>query len=376
METHFVGSDELLSVNEAADVVGVTRQTIYNWIRKGHLACKKTAGGRYRIPAGQLFREPGAPVARESGVEKPDAYPVIDISGWMQLGIEEMGTKAKAWYAPPDDPDARYLFKEGRPATGENWSEMVAAELCELLGVPHAVYGLAKQGDRQGVLTRHFVPGNGELVHGNELLVEADAGYRQALVYHQREHTLSRVLSIVRDKIGNPPPGWDGDGDLRTALDVFVGYLMLDAWIANTDRHHENWAMIRLADGTRHLAPSYDHASSLGRNETDERRMKRLATKDARQGMKWFVERARSAFFATEADRKPMTTLKAFKEAAEVEPAAARGWLERLRVVDFADVRRVFERLPSGWISGPAIDFALKMLELNRNRLLAYREAP
>jgi serine/threonine protein kinase HipA of HipAB toxin-antitoxin module len=47
------------------------------------------------------------------------------------------------------------------------------------------------------------------------------------------------------------------------ADDVFLGYLMLDAWIANLDRHHENWGLVLTKDITGHLAPSYDHASSL-----------------------------------------------------------------------------------------------------------------
>jgi hypothetical protein len=45
---------------------------------------------------------------------------------------------------------------------------------------------------------------------------------------------------------------------------------MLDAWIGNGDRHHLNWGLVRnkLTPNiieTIHLAPTYDHASSLGR---------------------------------------------------------------------------------------------------------------
>ena len=37
---------------------------------------------------------------------------------------------------------------------------------------------------------------------------------------------------------------WTPLTDVVEAVDVFVGYLMFDAWIANTDRHHENWALV------------------------------------------------------------------------------------------------------------------------------------
>jgi hypothetical protein len=39
-----------------------------------------------------------------------------------------------------------------------------------------------------------------------------------------------------------PPDG------ITTAIDTFVGYLLLDAWIGNGDRHHENWRFIATVD--------------------------------------------------------------------------------------------------------------------------------
>jgi hypothetical protein len=32
-------------------------------------------------------------------------------------------------------------------------------------------------------------------------------------------------------------------------LDVWAGYLAFDAWIANRDRHHANWGILRHLDG-------------------------------------------------------------------------------------------------------------------------------
>lgn len=55
--------------------------------------------------------------------------------------FEQMGTKRKFWFRYEND--NYYLFKEGRPNTGENWCEKVACGLCELLEIPHAHYELA-----------------------------------------------------------------------------------------------------------------------------------------------------------------------------------------------------------------------------------------
>lgn len=53
-------------------------------------------------------------------------YPVVIIERYEK--IETLGTKEKFWYNDPDDNKIK-LFKVGRPGTGENWAEKVAAEM-------------------------------------------------------------------------------------------------------------------------------------------------------------------------------------------------------------------------------------------------------
>jgi hypothetical protein len=56
--------------------------------------------------------------------------------------LEEIGSKAKFWYEPAGQGRRQWLFKESRVEQGEDWSEKIAAELADLLGLPHAVYDL------------------------------------------------------------------------------------------------------------------------------------------------------------------------------------------------------------------------------------------
>src|SRR5690606_26529729 len=56
---------------------------------------------------------------------------------------------------------------------------------------------------------------------------------------------------------------------------VFAGYLTLDAWTANTDRHGENWGVLQADDGSWTLAPAFDHGSALGSGLTDLNRTTR-----------------------------------------------------------------------------------------------------
>jgi hypothetical protein len=287
--------------------------------------------------------------------------------------IEQLGTKPKFWFRSDDGGD--YLFKETRAHTGEDWSEKVASELCGLLGLPHVEYDLAVWKGKRGVVSRTCVPVGGQLIHGNELLAKMVSEYPKTQFFHVRQYTLRRVLAIFRrDTQIQVPLDWDVFAGVETALDVFVGYLMFDAWIANQDRHHENWGLVVSPESTRHLAPSYDHASSLGRNETDTTRVDRLTTRDQRRSMERYVARARSAFFASPSSTRPMSTYEAFQEAGRMRPGAARAWLARLRNVSPQDVQRLFDQVPPDRITPVAMAFALKMLELNQQRLLTLDE--
>lgn len=200
-------------------------------------------------------------------------YPVIDVPEDSPNQLEQLGTKSKFWY--DDENNRRMLFKVGRPDTGENWAEKVGCEICGLLNIPHAHYEFGKCGDKNGVVSETFVPDNARLILGNELLGHVyKEVYDENTKYRSSQHTVRRALALTTISDINFPLNSDFP-NLQSAGDVFVGYLMLDALISNTDRHHENWGLI-ITGSQLSLAPTFDHASSLGRNESDENRIARL----------------------------------------------------------------------------------------------------
>lgn len=203
-------------------------------------------------------------------------YQIIEVLEQHAETVEQLGTKPKFWYRGEDG--LSYLLKESRPDTGEHWAEKVACELCKLIGIPHAQYELANFIGKKGVVSLNFVPKGGGLIHGNELLVARNEKYPVSRFHRVKEHTLDLVMHTIGLTQAQPPIGWTPNDQIKRGTDVFAGYLMFDAWIANQDRHHENWGLIWTGK-TAHLAPSYDHASSLGRNESDEKRKLRLTEK-------------------------------------------------------------------------------------------------
>jgi hypothetical protein len=288
--------------------------------------------------------------------------------------IEQLGSKEKFWFKRNG---RNYLYKEGRIGTGENWAEVIASDLYSIVNVPHADYKIARCEERQGVVTASFVPTGARLVHGNELLgkIYGRRNYDQAKQYKQTQYTLGRVIAVFRMLSHiEPPLEWETIEGVSSALDVFVGYLMMDAWIANQDRHHENWGVVVLPGGAIHLAPSFDHASSLGRNESDEKRKIRLETNDERQSMFAYVQKASTPFYYGENLNKKISTLEAFLSAAKYSKSAALAWLNMLSRISSGRLSVVFDRFPDEIISALSKRFAIKMLDLNRQRLLELRE--
>lgn len=301
-------------------------------------------------------------------------YEVVQVPPNTSTQLEQMGTKQKNWYE--DEHGLPILFKEGRPGTGDNWAEKACCEIARLLGLPHAEYDFAILEGRQGVITPSIVPQGGRLILGNEILARAFANENYDSTANN-QHTLKRVAASLRHRSTSTPLGWRCPADVGDAFGVFIGYLLLDALVGNQDRHHENWGLIRTASGALYLAPTYDHASSLGRNEIDQNRIDRLTTKDAGHTVAYYAQRARSSLYETRLSNKPLTTLDAFIHAAKIDPYASQYWLRRLRSIDPVLFKEeILEKIPSDWISQPAIDFAYAILTINRNRLLGLIHTP
>lgn len=291
--------------------------------------------------------------------------------------LEQLGSKQKFWFGVDD---GKSLFKatqthpDGTP-TGEDWAEKIACELAALLGIPHVHYDLAvwiNGATHRGSVCANIVPRNWFLVHGNELLQERDSHYPKDPAYKFKvvEHTIDAVYAVVATMQPPPEPFCQGLPEpVSDAPGVFAGYLLLDAWIANQDRHHENWGALR-KNGTLYLAPTFDHGASLARNCTDQEREERMKTRDNRRTLATFVTRAKSAFFKAGIPDKPLTPLDAWTDWSHRTPAAASAWTARLASVDETQLSALLEQVPPAHMTATERQFTLKLLELNRRRIL------
>lgn len=304
-------------------------------------------------------------------------YPIFDISHEIIDDYEQMGSKSKFWYTDSKS-GLEYLFKSietqdkhGKPETriGENWAEKIACEIAGKLDIPHAHYDLAVYRGEQGTISKKFTARGSNMFFGNQLIEHVVASSGVQLESGQRSQRIDRVSVILDKIIQKVPLGWQHTDRIRNAFDVFIGYVMLDTLISNQDRHNENWAMIVGPHGAS-LAPSFDHASSLGRNESHKNMIDRIFSKDAGRQIPTYVGRCKSFFYH---ENKRLKTLDAFCLFGYQSKAAAVEWLERLEALSDIEIQKLINRVPDVIMNSTQKTFCFFVILANKARLLQYK---
>lgn len=282
------------------------------------------------------------------------SYPIVTIPPDAREDTEQLGSKPKFWVLLPD---GRWLFKEARPNTGEDWAEKAAAEVARAIGIHAATVELASFAERRGCISRNFVDveAGQALVHGNEILGMRVTGYDKGKTFRQSDHTLENIDSAIRSLFDEE----HADG----ILTELAGYMVFDALIGNTDRHHENWGLLLQVQSaaralTLSVAPSFDHASSLGRELLDERRAELLAA----DRVGWYVGKGRGGIFRGPEERHGENPLRFVQLAARAYSSFFRPSLERVAALSPDEVHQIIESIPGDRASRPAKQFAQAMI--------------
>ncbi len=287
-------------------------------------------------------------------------YEVFDVSSWRLYEVDEqLGTKEKDWLVGPRG--ERWLFKQIRTKDGrdrgEDWAEKLVEQLALHLGVPVATAELAARSGARGIISRNFVPEGARLEHGNELLVRVDSDYDRDQARQNDRYTIEAVKLSLADAA--PPDAYLVEG--MTAFDIWAGYLVLDAWIAGRDRHHENWAVIG-GHQRRVIAPSFDHGNALGFQESEERHQAMAASEE--RLLAWAL-RGTSPHFAG----RPTLVQLAHSALAAASDGAREIWLGKLRDVSEDELQAIIDQVPSDRMSVAARTFCQKLLTLNQRRI-------
>lgn len=294
----------------------------------------------------------------------PEAYRILKLQSDSPELIEQLGSKPKFWFWLRGDEDRPWLFKFARDGTGEHWSEKVAAEVAQLLGLSAALVELAEFNSKRGIATRSFVPRNEgfDLVHGDELLAGHVIGYDRDKTFRHSSHSIHNIVTAVTAVFPDP-------ATREHQLSRLAGYLVLDALIGNTDRHHQNWGVLRQAIPTGEtayvIAPTFDHASSLGRNEPEKNLRRRLQEKTVLA----YARKGRGGIYWLSADAKGANPLQLVESASAKWPNYFRSWLERVHTLNDADFHAILAQIPADWMSETQKEFCLRFLAATSSEL-------
>lgn len=283
-------------------------------------------------------------------------YPIIEIQPDWVLESEAMGSKDKFWFRGDDGPE--WLFKFPQANTGQHWSEKIAAEVADQLDILHARVELALFQGVRGSASESFARDGRELYHGNQILAGHVLGYDPGQRFRQSEHTLENIfLALERGFLST-------DGAKR-AKEWMADYLVLDALIGNTDRHHENWGILRKRTESGWqgmLAPTFDHASSLGRELVDDSTGKCRRRLLAEGRLAHYAEKAPGAIFWQATDKHGISPLELVRRATALHPEIFGPALKRLEKLDQVTLQGIVQRVPVDWMSELARNFAVELM--------------
>lgn len=298
-----------------------------------------------------------------------DAIDVTDVTDWETIRDEPGGRDAnKRWVAqtaaaPRKD---QWLWKprtttgDGRESALTDCAEVTVSRLARVLGLPAADCRYAVHAGELGLISRNVATSDLHEVNTGAVYLPEVPGYVRrpigskasgAAVGRMRAedgYTLDAVEQVLR-KVG-PPPGVSG----FTAFGVFAGYLVLDALVANGDRHPGNWALLQSAEGERSLAPTFDHGNALGSGLTEHNRR----SKDP----KAWVRRGKANPFTPRGQSLVDLALEAVRRSGTAE------WVSRVSLLD-SDTVAVALRAPTGRMSQAASTFIREVILENQRRL-------
>ena len=113
------------------------------------------------------------------------------------------------------------------------------------------------------------------------------------------------------------------------------------------------------------MAPSFDHASSLGRELSDERR-DRLRTESR---VRDYAERGRGAIYWSADEPHGPSPLELARRAARRHPELFRPALTKLERLDEGAMNGLVDRVPACWMTPSSRKFAVALMRCNLEQL-------
>jgi hypothetical protein len=313
-------------------------------------------------------------------------YPLLDITKW-DIGetLNVAGTKEKKWYRDPKN-NRLTLFKlpislTGKTSTqttelsGELWAEKITSEIGKLLNIPvHDVdigyieadstaldyYGVdySKTIDNRiyGAICYSFLTENEEiLIEGADMIMEFDQSYDRNKLRGDIEIYNYDLLLRVFNKYG--------------FVAKLLEMLVFDTLIGNTDRHQDNFGMIRNEKtGILTFAPLYDNSSSIGRELLNKKIL--LMNTDSQMFYAYLHGRkSASRILWNEWSEKKINTFEFLRRVITMSPEIVYD-IERIENIGNNEIETIVHNVPDEVMTEVKKNFVIKLIKYRRNHML------
>jgi hypothetical protein len=313
-------------------------------------------------------------------------YNVIDISKWRYENKDVSGSKEKRWYRSIDSNNLA-LFKlpisltsnsgnKSEP-TGEPWSEKISSEIGKCLGFStHDVdigvlkldeesteyYGintseLGKNDTVYGALCWSFLDeGKESLVEGADMIMDFDSSYDREKLRGDNEIYNFNLLYRIFSKY-------------NITHELFK-MIIFDTLIGNTDRHQDNFGLIREEKtGELRFSPFYDNSSSMGREIQEARAIKML--KDERMFKSYILGKKSATLIRWGASMdKKMNIFDFFYKVKNAYPRQINQYLKSINTLSDSQLESIISKVPNFIMSNIKKELVLKILKVRRDILL------
>ena len=326
------------------------------------------------LPGGLFKSMVPQPLSQYLGLKT--TYGIWNLKGFASLGTEQLGSKARRWFAPQQSRYFQFLYKEIRKNTGDVWIEKVCSELAHLISIPVAGTQMARYDDENCVLSERFVFPQGfpdasrrkgqrkrkfeqvistSLIHGNEILHRFDPRYELGKTFGHSSHRLDTILTAVQHLTNS-----------RELSLQLLRLFLFDCWIGNTDRHHENWGLIRnnlySDEESFAITPAYDHGAALCSSLLPEAKQS-LLTKG---NIEKYYRKGASALYGSGKKTLKFTELAdlCFQKERELTGSirACAALVDQINNVDSSAILGILDKIPGQLMNEPDKEFTIGYL--------------
>lgn len=278
-------------------------------------------------------------------------YEIIDVTNFEKIGYSK-GTREK-FIVKDNIINRELLFKY--PAeydgiiNGDIWAEKIATEIGKLLSIPVQETFLAKNESQLGILIEYSLNvKEEELTEGALFLKKLINDFKET---KRKYYTFKNIEKCI----------------ISEGLDVidFLDTIFLDVIIGNTDRHSENWGIVKNYNiNSKRIISAYDNGSSLGR----EFHSKKDSIPKSIEEIEKYANKALSCIRIY--DDKKVSLFDFFRYILTKYPSVKSNFYFKLKILEDDKINYIINKIPNEYMENDLKLFVFNLLKIRKNKMI------